>query len=200
MRIYLRYILITLMFFISIQCSRIPETHYYLIDYPIEPSQENAQPIYNVILGVARFKADPLYDQTKLVYREAPYEGKYYHRWITTPAEMVTDKVIEQLSHSDLFRNVLSFPRFTQVDFVLTGKIKAIEEWDQGNQWFARVRIRFELLDKTGSKLIWQTDIEKQNLVGKKTPADVVKCINNSVQQCVVDLQQKLKEVLAEAR
>jgi len=172
----------------------IPEMHYYLIDYPISMQSEQSKPVHQIVLGVARFEAAPLYKEEKLVYRDSPYEGKYYHyhRWIASPEQMITDKVIEQLRVSNLFEQVVAFPRHSQVDYLLQGTIKALEEWDEGDQWYARVQIAFELIARATNEIVWQTTIEKKNVALHKSPAEIVKGINLAVQQCIAELEQEL--------
>lgn len=172
----------------------IPEMHYYLIDYPIAMKNNEAEAVHQIVLGVARFEAAPLYQEERLVYRDSPYEGKYYHyhRWIASPEQMITEKVIEQLRASNRFEQVVAFPKYSQVNYVLQGTIKALEEWDEGDQWYARVQITFEIMSKTDNQVIWQKTIEKKNRVSQKTPAEVVKGINQGVQQCVVECEQEL--------
>ncbi|OQX96367.1 hypothetical protein B6I21_01175 [candidate division KSB1 bacterium 4572_119] len=181
------------------QCSSIPETHYYVIDYPIQNEQQDTPSQFDQILGVSRFKVDPLYNEGRIVYRQARYEGKHYHyhRWITTPGEMVTDKVIQQLDAARLFKQVLPFPRFVNVDYVLEGTIKAIEEWDEGKQWFAHVKICFELIDKKTRNMVWQETIFKKNPIERKTPYQLVSGINLGVQQCVEQASQDLSELFS---
>jgi len=183
---------VSLIFF---QCGgSIPDMHYYLIDFPISKNSDKSEPVHHIVLGIERFEAAPLYKEERLVYRDSQYEGKYYHyhRWIVNPEEMITEKVIEQLRASNLFEQVVSFPKHSQVDFILHGTIKAIEEWDEGDQWYARVQIAFELVSKIKSQIIWQKTIEKKNIVPHKSPAEVVKGINMSVQQCIIEIEQEL--------
>ncbi|UCE04905.1 MAG: membrane integrity-associated transporter subunit PqiC [bacterium] len=181
--------------FIFFQCSgSIPEMHYYLIDYPISMKSDNSELVHQIVLGVKRFEAAPLYREERLVYRDSPYEGKYYHyhRWIATPEEMITEKVIEQLSASKLFEQVVAFPKFSQVEYVLMGTIKALEEWDEDDKWYARVQISYELMKNASNQIVWQKTIEKKNIVPHKSPAEVVKAINLGVQQCVAECEQHL--------
>lgn len=191
------FIIILLMLFWYHCSSNIPEMHYYLIDYPVTLSNGPTDPVYDVILGIEKFNALPPYKEDRLVYRVSPYEGKYYHyhRWITTPDEMITEKTIEQLRASKLFAQVVAFPGFSQVDYVLRGAIKALEEWDEDGQWYARVQITFELLDKKTDQMVWQKSLERKNLVSKKIPAEVVKGINIGVQQCVEEVQRELDHI-----
>lgn len=192
--------LILILLFIFFSCSSAPKTHFYLIDYPVSVAKENSHPVHQVVLGVSKFRVEPLYSDTRLVYRENPYEGNYYfyHRWVTSPGKMVTDKTIEQLAASNLFKQVVSFPRHVQCDYIINGNIKALEEWDENNKWYAKVKIDFELIEKSSNKLVWKKTIEKQNPVAKKLPFEVVSGINLSVKQCIDDVQRELNKIFGE--
>ena len=178
--------------------STIPETRYYLIDYPISHDNAKGAPVFQIALGVERFQTTPLYSDKRLVYRDTPYEGKYYHyhRWITSPEDMITEKAIEQLHASNIFNQVVPFPKFSNVDYILSGTIKALEEWDEEDQWYARVQITFELIDRTTRQNVWKQTIEKKNLVVKRNPFEVIKGINLSVQQCIDELSAQLNSFL----
>lgn len=179
--------------------STIPDIHYYLIDYPILHNNDTGAPVFNINLGIERFQATPLASDERLVYRDSPYEGKYYHyhRWITSPEEMVTEKAIDQLDASNLFNRVVPFPKFSNVEYILMGTIKALEEWDEGDQWYARVQIAFELFDRNTEQSVWKQIIEKKNPVSKKSPNEVIKGINLGVQQSIDALSVQLKTFLA---
>ncbi len=182
------------------QCgSNAPEMRFYLIDYPVDMSNQSATPKHDVVIGVNRFKVHPLYDETRLVYRDSPYEGKYYnyHSWITPPADMVTDKVVEHLGASGMFKNVIELPKFAAVNYTVNGTILALEEWDEGNQWYARVKIAVDIFDMKNEHIVWQKILERKLLVSPQTPFDVVKGINMGVEQCIDELQQGLDVVFS---
>jgi len=168
-------------------CSSIPETHYYLLDYPIDHAVINENPKHNLTLGVLKFEVDPLYDQDKIVYRESLYEGKFYnyHRWISPPADIITQKIIEHIGASNLFMKVDLFPSHAKPDFLLRGKIKAFEEWDQNNQWFSHVNIMFELIDFQQENVVWKEHVDVKNPVAEKKPLQLVESINETLKQCV---------------
>ena len=192
MKKYIYFIAILLL----IGCGSIPNTRYYLIDYPVE-GEPTAEPAIDAVLGVAKFKAEPLYENDRIVYRDNPYEGKFYHyhRWVTSPKDMVTDKVIEQLSAGGLFTQVVYFPHTTDIDYLLRGTIKAFEEWDEPETWQAHVKIHFELIRRTDSVLLWQDTLTQKTTVNNKTPLDVVRAISVSLQS-VVD--EAAKHIAAE--
>ncbi|MFZ5519028.1 MAG: ABC-type transport auxiliary lipoprotein family protein [Candidatus Zhuqueibacterota bacterium] len=176
-----------------------PDMHFYLIDYPVAMKSSGAGTTHDVVLGVNRFKVHPLYDEARLVYRDSPYEGKYYHYhvWVTNPADMVTDKAVEHLAASGMFASVLELPQFSVVDYTMSGTILALEEWDEADQWFAHVKLAVELIDMKTETIIWQKMLERKNAVAKKTPLDVVKGLNLGIQQCFDEVQQGIDELLS---
>ncbi len=172
----------------------IPDMHYYLIDFKVPSQNGREEPAHRIILGVARFDAAPWYQEERLVYRDGPYEAKYYHyhRWISSPAQMITDKTIEQLRSAQLFAQVVPFPKHSQVDYVLQGTIKALEEWDEGEQWYARVELAFELIDNQTRRVVWQKTMEEKRVLAEKKPSQVVEGINWGVHQCLRELEPAL--------
>jgi ABC-type uncharacterized transport system auxiliary subunit len=196
-RLFLIFLVVPLLY----RCgANIPDIHYYLIDYPVSEETGETGRKYTITLGVERFDAAPLYEDERLVYRDSPYEGKYYHyhRWISSPEELITEKVIEQLNASHLFHQVVAFPKISQVDFVLQGSIKALEEWDENDRWFARVKLSFDLIDRNTGQVAWRKTFEQQNPVAQKTPAEVVKGINIAVQQIIVMVAKELDTFFSE--
>ena len=69
---------------------------------------------------------------------------------------------------------------------------KALEEWDEGDKWYARVQIYYELMENAGNRIVWQKTIEKKNIVPHKSPAEVIKGINIAMQQCVAEVEYEL--------
>ncbi len=190
-----RISVIALLWAVLYGCSgTIPDIHYYLIDYEVAGSTDRSEPVHRVVLGVSPFDAAPLYQEERLVYRDSPYEGKYYHyhRWVSRPTLMITEKTIEHLRAAKLFTQVVPFPKYSQVDYLLQGTIKALEEWDEGNQWYARVQIAFELVDPKSKQLSWHTVIEQKVPAQQKTPGEIVKAINIGVQRCLNELEKQL--------
>ncbi len=181
-------------------CGGVPETYYYTV----APLALNAQPpeandshsARTIVLGVKKFSAEALYDDDRIIYRESPYEVKYYHyrRWAATPRLLVTDEIIKQLYAARICRNVVSFPSNKHVDYVLTGRIVSFEEWDRGEQWFGRVAFTAQLYDPVSQQLLWSEVFEAETRAEKRIPAAVVEAIAKSLEKCIADLRQALPE------
>ena len=73
---------ILLLLFLISSCGSIPEMHYYMIDYTLKPAKETDVK-HPVIIGIDIITTEPTYDTDRIVYRDSPFEVKFYnyHRW-----------------------------------------------------------------------------------------------------------------------
>lgn len=178
--------LLGLIAILTFSCGSIPQTHYYRIDYQSNRTN-SANHVVPLTIGITQFRADMLYKDDKIVYRESPYEVKYYHyrRWVARPKKLVTEKVVEQYQSSGVFEKVVKLPAVTKVDYVLTGQIQAFEEWDEPADWYGVVSLRFELIDPSTGEVIWEKALSERTRVDKKEPVEVVKAISESLNKVV---------------
>ena len=180
-------------------CGTIPEIHYYLIDYSLEPVNiENAK--HQIILGIEKIDSEPQYSGEQIVYRDSPYEIKFYnyHRWITSPKKIVTEKVIEQFASSKLFKHVVQFPQVSKIDYLLRGTIKAFEEWDEGDEWYAHVQLYFELIAVKEGTICWQGTVTKKTKVARKKPIEMVRSIGVSLRACIKEAIERVDQKLSQ--
>lgn len=181
-------------------CGGVPETFYYTIAplpvsaIPAEANNESGN--RTAVLGVEKFSAEALYDDDRIIYRESPYEVKYYHyrRWAALPKQLVTDEIMRRMQTAHIFRNVVSMPNGNQVDYLLTGRIISFEEWDRGEQWFGRVAFTAQLYDPATRQLLWSEVFEAETQAEKRIPTAVVEAIGKSLEKCIADLQKALPE------
>ena len=179
-------------------CGSVPEIHYYMIDSATETFKvEN--PKFDKILGIDKFETEVLYESDRIVYRESPYEVKFYnyHRWITPPADIVTEKAIEQIAASGLFSQVVPFPHICDVDYLIRGTIKAFEELDEQDDWYGLVRLKVEFIDMKNNSILWQDIVSKKIKVSEKKPVQLVKAIDVSLTECIHSVIPHLEQKLA---
>ncbi len=178
-----------LMIAVALQnCSGVPQTYYYQIDYDMPASSSQALPIN---LGITQFKADIPYQGDRIVYRSSQYEVQYYHyrRWVAPPVKLAEQMTVEQFMTSGAFRQVRTLPFQTSVDYILGGNIEAFEEWDEENSWFGNVRINFHLTERKSGDIVWQKTFSKKTAAAKREPVEVVKAISESMRQVLAEAQ-----------
>ena len=167
-------------------CGSSPETHYYLIEFPISiESPLTAK--YPITLALERFQAVPLYEDDRIIYRESKYEVKFYNyrRWVSPPTKIVTEKFLEQLKISGLFKNVVRYPYASQANYLLRGTVKAFEEWDEKEKWFGKVVLEISLEKLENHELIWQGVLSKTTPAEKRHPREIVEALSVSLQACI---------------
>ncbi|OQX87985.1 hypothetical protein B6D60_02815 [candidate division KSB1 bacterium 4484_87] len=193
------YFLILTMVAILLQCASVPDTHYYFMEFENQQTPANVTPKYDVSLAVIKFSAKPFYAGSRIAYRENLYEGKHYHyqRWAASPAELFTDKLVGQLRAANLFSQVINGYNYNKSNYRLSGEIEAIEEVDEGEQWFGRVKVTFFLSD-VNRNLLLQKTFDKKTLVSQKAPLEIVKSINASAQACVDELIKELDQFFSQ--
>lgn len=188
------FLLGTLMLFAS--CASTPTTHYYLLESsPVTARKPVAD---GISLALEHVTAELPYSDDRLIYRDSVFEIKFYHyhRWVKPPEMMITDKIVARMQSSGICKNVVKAPSPVLTDYLLKGHIVSLEEWDEGQQWFGRVRLAFSLLDVNSHEIVWQQEFSHQTPIPKHQPVAVVQALNASADQCIADLISALKPIL----
>ncbi|MDZ7288805.1 MAG: ABC-type transport auxiliary lipoprotein family protein [candidate division KSB1 bacterium] len=180
--------------FLLSTCGGVPETFYYTLAMEHNPPPDNDQAMLPFALGVEKFQSEVIYDDDRIIYRDSPFEIKYYYyrRWVAPPRHLVTEKVLNYLADSGLFEKVTTYPSIVNVKYVLSGRLLAFEEWDEQNHWYGKVGFKASLYDPATQRIIWTGKFEHLQPVDKKIPAAVVEAISLSLKQCLDDLARSL--------
>ncbi len=178
-------------------CGSVPQTYYYIPTYEMKASA-NHHAALDVVIGVEKFQAEVVYQDDRLIYRDSPFEVKYYsyRRWIAEPRHLVTEKAMAHLRHSGAFQSVVAYPSIVKLDYVLRGRVLAFEEWDVNEAWHGKVALSFELLDTTKDEIVWRATFEKMTPAEKKLPVAVVQAVSTSLSLCLDEMVAALKSHL----
>ena len=140
----------------------IPETRKFIIE--ADPILRVAIPFserpYPFKVEVDKFSVSRVYDKNQIVFRLSPQELREdrFHRWAVRPSEMITDAVEAYLKLSPpLFADIRQQFLDVEPDFSIQGTVKAIERFDSGNVWFARLAMSIQLVSRDNN-VIWRDD------------------------------------------
>jgi len=163
-------------------CGGIPPTYYYRVDYTL-PGEGSNHSVAPLTIGVTEFDAASLYEGDRIVYRNSPYEVNFYHyrRWVAPPNRLVTEHVFTHLKKTGAFAHVVRFPADLAMDFVLGGKVRAFEEWDNGSEWYGLVTVEFSLRSVQTNEIVWEDAFSQKTRVPGKKPVQVVQAISESL-------------------
>lgn len=177
-------------------CGHVPQTHYYLFDYERAFVPGQTLP---VIIGVASVEVVPPYDQERLVFRRSRHEVEFYHyhRWVESPAQLVRSCLLRDLAQSQRFRDVVPLPGHGPVDYLLSVRVERMEEWDEGQTWFACMELQCELRRAKGMELVHSWHINERESVAERSPAGVVQALSRCLERASARISRETTEKLA---
>ncbi len=190
--------LLTFFIFLIFNCSSVPVVRYYYLNYDIS---QNNNAKYPYVLGIEKFDSDEVYDNDCVIFRDTPYEVKYYvyKKWASYPKTMVSEKALEHLKASGLFKSVRFYPGFHNIDYLLRGYIKGFEEWDKPDGWYAKFSLECEFMNVHNDSTLFLLRTDRMVKANGKNVLEVAKSMSICVQQIFNELTTKIDEALAES-
>lgn len=138
--------------------SELPERRKFIIEAtPLRVSQPASVRPYPYRLEVQEFAVSRLYERDQIVFRLSPEEIREdrWHVWAVRPSQMITDAVEQYLRDSRLFTDIRQEFIDTSPDFTFAGTVNAIERFDSGDLWFARLAVTMQVVDRSNN-VIWR--------------------------------------------
>ncbi len=150
-------------------CMSVPSKRYFQIlildsDGPYGPGIDKT-------LYIEPLRIDPLYGDTRIVYRVTPYELKYYSYgfWAKEPDVLFREAMADFFSNRQIFPRVILDVLKGEPEVVLRSSIRIVEELDNPDVWYARLAMTLEFLEfKSGRSLLLYNFDRKSRLPEKK--------------------------------
>ena len=124
---------------------------------PLRLNLPGSERPYQLRVQIERFAVSRLYERDQIIFRLTPEEIRddRYNLWAVRPSDMVTNAVADYLRQTRLFTDLREDFLNATPDFTLTGTIDAIERFDSGDRWFARLSVTMQLVDRQ-NQIFWQ--------------------------------------------
>lgn len=189
----LRLGVLALLALVGAACGSVPRTNYYTVDFT--PTTSPASSLHGSQLGVALPRASHLLRQDRIVYFTHEHELNFYqyHRWGEPPVFMVQSLLIRQLRGAGLFDTVVPYRAQKTLDYVLRGRLLAMEEVDTPTEITARFRLELELVREEDAHVVWTGRHACERSVATKTVAAVVAAMSGCVQETLDELTLSLR-------
>lgn len=178
----------------SLFSSKAPLKHYYQIYY--QPKVGSEQPI-KATLRIKTFNSDKVYKKYNLVYRTSYEEIFYYntHFWASRPDDMITDLITKHFAKQQVFSDII-ITMDKKPNYVLSGRILAMDEVIENEKSYARVAINFELKDYKTEEVVVAHSFDKRKEADGKKPVDVVRAMSNIIESEVEVFISKIYKTL----
>lgn len=183
---------------VLLACGGAPKSQFYTLS--TSPAASGSSGSSSSQVGVAAPRASHMLRQDRVVYFTAENELNYYanHRWADTPPRLVQTQLMRQLNASGLFGNVVAYRAQKGLDYVLRGRLLAMEEVDTATEIKARFGLELELVRQEDDRVVWTGRHSCERPVGVKSVGAVVDTMNGCVQESLGELARSLGAALPE--
>ena len=157
---------------------RSPETKYYTLDYvPAIPAERLERGPYPFTVRLREPTIAEAYRRSQIVYRQSAYQMQFYsfHLWAVDPERMVGDLLFKHLGAARLFENITRAVEMTPPDFQISTDVRAIEEFDAPDRWYAHLAIEYQLVDDRTGHVLWKQLYDLRKSVPQQEPVFVVR-------------------------
>ncbi len=178
----------------------VEENRYYLLEYvPTPPAERLAKGPYPFSLRVKDFEVAEAYRRNNLVYRQSPHELRFYsyELWAVKPEYLVTDMVVRHLETAKLFYSTSRSLDMEEPDYVLSGQVMALEEYDNGDEWFAHLSMGMSLQHVRTRQVIWSRTWDYRKKVRQLEPVFVVRELSQILETITEQAVASIDSVMA---
>jgi cholesterol transport system auxiliary component len=155
-----------------------PETRYYTLDYvPAPPPERLARGPYPFTVRLREATIAEAYRRSQIVYRQSAYQMQFYsyNLWAVDPERMVDDLLFKHLRAARLFENVTRVAETKVPDFQISADVRAIEEYDSPDRWYAHLAIEYQLIEEKTGQVLWKQLYDLRAPVPQQEPVFVVR-------------------------
>ncbi|MBI4467641.1 MAG: membrane integrity-associated transporter subunit PqiC [Acidobacteria bacterium] len=152
-------------------------------------------------LGVEAPRASHLLRQDRIVYFTQQNQLNFYqyHRWAEPPVFMVQSLLIRQLQGARLFDHVMPYRAQKGLDYLLRGRLLALEEVDGSAAGItARFGLELELVRQKDAEVVWTGRASRERPVSEKTMEAVVEAMSGCVEESLEELTRSMGAALSE--
>jgi ABC-type uncharacterized transport system auxiliary subunit len=178
-------------------CGKTPATNFYTINLPAPSEAGSAPAAWQV--GVERPRASHLLRQDRIVYFTSGNELNFYqyHRWAEPPVFLVQSALIRRLQAAGLFDNVVPYRAQKGLDYVVRGRLLAMEEVDSPSGVTARFGLELELVRQKDAVVVWSGRATRERPVATNSVEAVVEAMGGCVGESLDELAGSLRGALA---
>ena len=166
--------------------AEIRQNRLYLIEAePIRRYLKSSERPYSAIVELEPFKVSRAYNRKEIVFRRSELEIRFdkHHAWAVRPPDMITDTIGQYFENASLFTHMGRDFLEDRPDYKLSGSVKAIERYDSGDLWFARLAMSMQLVDARDSKVIWRGDFDAERQVYNPGMVYVIQALREILRQ-----------------
>jgi len=153
------------------------------------------------VLKIRRSNIASVYSSRELVYRTGPneYKSDYYHVFLVSPQDMITESILEWFSGSGMFTQVVPGTSALRPDYVLESSVPRLYgDFSGSGPAKAVVEIQFFLLEDELAefKVVFCNDYTEEVPLADRTPPALVAGMEQGLQTILERLERDMGQAL----
>jgi ABC-type uncharacterized transport system auxiliary subunit len=179
---------------------RVIESSYYQLDYVPTPKEMLNETVYPYTVRIKDFDVAEAYRRNNIVYRLSPYKLHFYNYelWAVKPEYLVSDMLFRHFNAANIFLEVRRSIDVEEPDYTITGTIRAIEEYDNQDEWYAHLAMNMHLLENRTKKVMWSKEWDYRKKVSNQETIYVVRGLSELLErinnEAIADIDSVMKE------
>jgi ABC-type uncharacterized transport system auxiliary subunit len=147
---------------------------YYTLEYDA-PNISNSHTL-PLVVQVERFQVAPVYDTSKIIYRQRPYtrDAYTYHMWRANPGALVSYFLARDFQQSLVFKAVAAHNTGLLSTHILRGTVDEFYEHDGKDSWEAVLAVSITLMVNNESdisnRILFQKSYSTRKACRQKNP------------------------------
>jgi cholesterol transport system auxiliary component len=172
------------------------EIHTYQLGLDGWPREGRSGKLDGPVLLVSQPQAEPGFETPRMVYVKRPYELEYFaaNQWADTPARMFTPLLVQALSQSGAWRDVVLLPSSVTGDLRLDSYGFALQQEFLQQPSRVRVTSRAQLVDLKQSTIVGMQTFEAIELAPSENAYGGVLAANRAVAALLDQMASWLRE------
>jgi ABC-type uncharacterized transport system auxiliary subunit len=179
----------------------VTDSRYYLLNYvPTPPEARLTKGAYPFTVRVRDFEVAEVYRRNNIVYRQSPYELRFYNYdiWAVKPEYMLSDALHKHIEAARLFTSVRRSLDMQEPDYELSGTLLALEEYDNNTEWYAHIGVALALVRTRDKQVVWTREWDVRDKVQQLEPVYVVRKLSELLEyvndQAIADIDSVLAQ------
>ena len=152
---------LTILIVLFMSCMSSPAKKYYQLFLTVSPEETLTRMEKSIYID--RIDAQSFYDNFEIVYRDSPYQLNYYsyHFWAEKPGPLIRNSIIDYFSKNKIFSKIFIDLTSGSPDLTLKARIRAIEEEDHEEAWFARLSMEITIVDFKSEEVLYFHEFDR---------------------------------------
>jgi cholesterol transport system auxiliary component len=151
-----------------------------------------------------RFIVSPFYRTDRMIYRDEAFklQAATYHRWRSSPADLVGYYLERDIRESGLFKAVLPFDSRLPSSYLIEGSVEDFYEQDEEKGWKAVLGLSITLMAEeepnVSDRILFQKSYRENEPCAQKNPKGFALAMSQAMsrasEKILVDLHEALKK------